>query len=440
MTELRTRKPTGRAPWPFLLLEGVEKAGKTFAALALSGSDKVGRTFAFDLGEGSLDEYAALGPFEVVDHDGTYRDLLAQLQAAVAVPMEDGKPNVIVIDSMTALWSALVDEAQASARKSKAGQRLLANDPEAEVPVTMDKWNVAKRKWRKVVDLLMSYEGIAIVTARGKEVAEVENGRPVEGHKTWKVEAEKSLTFDASCIVRMTGPRVAHLVGVRSLVVQVPEGKTLPIPGFTVEDLVFTKLGLNAGNTAARNVTHAVSEPAESDEKWVEEWGTKVAFGANTEDELKALWQEAVEAHTDGLISDANRLRCSALLTKALEVLRSGPAGSEAPQEAPQEAAEAPEQAEATTAAPEAAQEPEQAPTTAEAEGQAALTALAEAGMIGDGQSEEAETFTRTPLRKGLATALEDKGEIDAVCQEAYGKPFDACTTAELRTLLTKAA
>src|SRR5690606_13461595 len=77
---LRTRKPTGQVAYPTIVIEGAEKVGKTYAALALSSSEKVGRTFVFDMGEGSADEYAALGPYEVVDHEGTFTDLLAQIK------------------------------------------------------------------------------------------------------------------------------------------------------------------------------------------------------------------------------------------------------------------------------------------------------------------------------------------------------------------------
>ena len=41
---LRTRKPTGAVPWPCVLLEGEEKAGKTWALAELSGSERVGQT------------------------------------------------------------------------------------------------------------------------------------------------------------------------------------------------------------------------------------------------------------------------------------------------------------------------------------------------------------------------------------------------------------
>jgi len=71
---IKSRKPTGVVPYPVILLEGPEKAGKTWAALLLSRSERVGQTYVLDLGEGSADEYGAIPGvrYEVLEHDGTY--------------------------------------------------------------------------------------------------------------------------------------------------------------------------------------------------------------------------------------------------------------------------------------------------------------------------------------------------------------------------------
>ena len=69
---LKTRKPTGAVPWPLVLIEGEEKAGKTWACAEFTASPKVGRCFWIDLGEGAADEYGAIpgADYEVVEHDG----------------------------------------------------------------------------------------------------------------------------------------------------------------------------------------------------------------------------------------------------------------------------------------------------------------------------------------------------------------------------------
>src|SRR3978361_907671 len=101
---LNTRKPTGNGADPLLLVEGSEKAGKTYAALSLSQSERVGRTFILELDEPTADEYASLGDFEILEHNGTYTSILDQLTEATKVEMVDGKPNVIILDSGSALW------------------------------------------------------------------------------------------------------------------------------------------------------------------------------------------------------------------------------------------------------------------------------------------------------------------------------------------------
>lgn len=210
MSSLRTRPPSGRVAFPLLLLEGEEKAGKSVAAYRLSASPKVGRTFVFDLGEGTADEYGELGPYEIVEHNGTFTDLLEQMRAACAEPMVDGCPNVVVLDDATALWDLLKDWAGTRARNSRNGRKRLAEDPDAEVDVSMNLWNDAKDRWYAVVNLLRSWPGIGVLIARGKEVAKVQGGQPVAGETEWKVDAEKGTAFAASAWVRMTRPPHSH--------------------------------------------------------------------------------------------------------------------------------------------------------------------------------------------------------------------------------------
>ncbi|WP_164700873.1 AAA family ATPase [Modestobacter sp. KNN46-3] len=248
---LRTRKPTGLVPYPFILLEGVEGSGKTYAELALSSSKRIGRFFHFDLAEGSADEYMTLGNFEVVEHNGTYGDILGQLREIAALPHDPAAPNVIGIDSLTALWSMLTTAAQNTANE-RAKRKGRGGDSDADI--TMDLWNKAKSQWRAVVDLLMTFPGIVVVTSRGKEVAEVVGGKPTP-NKIWKVEAEKSLGYDVNVWVRFTAPRTPVLVKARSLrpEMQVPEGRTRPLgSAFNLDALIFDAMGCGAGNTGAR--------------------------------------------------------------------------------------------------------------------------------------------------------------------------------------------
>jgi hypothetical protein len=108
MTALKTRTPTGRVPWPLVLVEGPEKSGKSFGIAVLSASEKVGQTYWLDLGEGSADEYGAVegARYLVVKHDGKWATIYGAVEAVYAEAQranEAGEPPVVLaIDSMTA--------------------------------------------------------------------------------------------------------------------------------------------------------------------------------------------------------------------------------------------------------------------------------------------------------------------------------------------------
>lgn len=218
--QLTTRKPSGKPPWPILLIAGAEKAGKSYSSAEASASDLIARTLWVSVGEDEPDELGALPGvrFEIVEHDGTYRGILAALTACAAQPPVKGKPNLIVLDSATRLWDLLCDEQQVVAneravRKAKKYNRPV---PDEDATITMDQWNTAKQRWAHAIDTLRQHQGPSIVTARLESVTIVQDGQPT-ADKDWKVKAEKSLPFDVGCIVEMPQRGETYLTGVRSL-------------------------------------------------------------------------------------------------------------------------------------------------------------------------------------------------------------------------------
>jgi hypothetical protein len=244
---LRTRKPSGAVAFPLLLIEGPEKSGKTFAALALSASERVGRTFVVELGERAADEYAPLGDFEIIEHNGTYADILDQLRAACAEPQVDDLPNVIVLDSASMLWALLKDQASAAARRSKRALKILAEDPDADIETTMMYWTAAKERWWSVVNLLRGWPGITVLTCRAGEVTKVAGGQPVAGQTEWSRDVEKGTPFAMTGIVRAQHPKPPLLTTVQSLSLSIPaKGLLLPADA-SLESLIFDTLGAGAG-------------------------------------------------------------------------------------------------------------------------------------------------------------------------------------------------
>lgn len=245
MTELRTRKPTGKVAYPLLQIDGEEKAGKSYALAALTGSPRVGRSFLLDLGDGSLDEYASLGDFDLIETNGTFGDVLEQVELACAVPSDPERPNVVGVDAGTLLWGLLKAKAERRARSSKRARDILAADPDADIDVTMTYWNDVKDDWARLLHVLKRFPGIGIVTAQGRWVSKVDaNGQPVRGQQEWSTDVEKTTHSWSSAMVRLyRDPREARLVGVRSLHVDIPSGGLLLPRENTLEHLVFEILG-----------------------------------------------------------------------------------------------------------------------------------------------------------------------------------------------------
>jgi hypothetical protein len=241
---LSTRKPTGKPPWPIVLIAGCEKAGKTYSAAEASASDLIGRTLWFGIGEDDPDEYGTLGPFEIVETDGTYRGLVDALSLALREPQSDNKPTLWVLDSGSRLWALLSDMAQVEAnRRWKNKDANKSKDiPDDGISINMDLWNIAKQRWQHILDLLREHQGPSIITARLDQTTVVDAGGNPTKDKVWKVQAEKGLTFDVGVVVEMRARDEVLLTGVRSLRFVAKKSHT-PYPKFTVDDL-WRKLGL----------------------------------------------------------------------------------------------------------------------------------------------------------------------------------------------------
>src|SRR3954463_14353051 len=221
---LKTRKPTGRVPWPCILLEGEEKAGKSYALAQFSASNRIGALYWIDLNEGAGDEYGAIpgASYQLIEHDGSYAAVLGAVQAVKAEARraaDAGEPPVVLgIDTGSAIWDGLKDWASARAATSARNRELLKRDPNAEIVISQNLWNDAGARWRKLQTELLTFPGIVVVTARGKEVTEVDaNGRPIEGQKTWSVQTHREFPYAATVWVRLRRGRRPLVVGARSV-------------------------------------------------------------------------------------------------------------------------------------------------------------------------------------------------------------------------------
>lgn len=288
---LKTRPPTCAVPWPLLLIEGGEKAGKSWAAAVLSSSDKVGRTLWIDWGEGAADEYGAIpgARYEVVEHDGTWPSIIDQVKAArdeAQRAVDAGeKPVVLVIDSMTAEWADLKEWVDAKARRRDANRKKLEKDPEAEIQITPDLWNLANGRHKDLMRILMRFPGIVVMTARGADQMEMENGKPTT-RRTWKVEGQKDLAFDASVWVRLGRGEHPQIIGARSVHAGIVPGedKAKRVPDMTLEQLVFDILKCDPKTAHVREFASVQDRVLDLLDR---------VDRAESKDDLTSVWREA---------------------------------------------------------------------------------------------------------------------------------------------------
>lgn len=251
---LKTHKPSGVVPWPFILLEGAEKSGKSWMAAELSASDRVGRVLWIEIGsEGTAEQYGKIpgARYEVVEHNGTRQGLATAIQEAreeAQAALDAGDPPVvIVVDTATAVWDLYKEWADQRAKSSKYGRKILADDPNADVPVDRQHWTyVTDSYYEQFVEPLKRFPGIAIVTARGKEVSATDDkGKPVPNSKEYKVEGQKNLAYDAHAWIRLSRTGPPTVVGMRSVKNPIKPGKDKPVQdhSLTLEKFIFDVLG-----------------------------------------------------------------------------------------------------------------------------------------------------------------------------------------------------
>jgi hypothetical protein len=264
VTKLRTRRPTGKPSWPLILLAGEAKTGKTFAAAQFSGDPRIGRTLWMDLGEGCADEYGSVpgADYEIVEHDGTWIDIVEQAAAVKEVAQAEqdaGNPPVLfVLDSMTAEWAMLTSWTNDRAKRSKNNRKLLAENPDAEIDVSSNYWNDANSRHNRLMNILKTFPGIVVMTSLETEKTQIgPGGRPIENApKVAKPDAQKRLPADASVWIRLSLTEAPTIVGIRSVKFTIRGGIDKPKPwaDFSLGALVFERMGIDAGSAQARNM------------------------------------------------------------------------------------------------------------------------------------------------------------------------------------------
>ncbi|MGY1712743.1 hypothetical protein ACI8AC_24845 [Geodermatophilus sp. SYSU D00758] len=464
---LKTRKPTGRVPWPCILLEGEEKAGKSWALAQFSTSDKIGALYWIDLNEGAGDEYGAIpgANYQIIEHDGSYASVLAAVQAVKAQARraaDAGEPPVVLgIDTGSAIWDGLKDWASERAARSARNRELLKRDPNAEITISQNLWNDAGARWRKLQTELLTFPGIVVVTARGKEVTEVDaNGRPIEGQKTWSVQTHREFPYAASVWLRLRRGRRPLIVGARSVHVGIKpntdpakEVTDKAATGRLLEWLVFDALKCDPGTAHVRDLVsfhggglldHERTEEAPAgrtrrqDEADVADLVARIGE-AGDDDELREVWAEAnrsavlqVEVPTPGgsyTIAQLIQARHEEFLEASVQAhpagRRSAPPADRTP-DAVLESARAASAAARPTAGSAAG------PGAAAGEQPASGNPLLEASPTPDDPRER----RLTAARRGVLASLESLGVTAEQIGERFGRPVEHVATRRLTALV----
>lgn len=196
--EYRTRPLTGEARPPLVLLAGGDKVGKSYAVALASADPRIARTTVVEVGgdRGAMDAYGAIAGarIELVEHDNTWADVSAAIQAAVAQPPIEGGYNILVIDNVTSLWALLSREAQRGGRDIGPGG-----------------WSAVNATWDDLLHVLRSHAGPVVLIARV-------DGDSLVDDTLGKVRTQKDLAYEVDVVVRATGHRMFALTGARSVV------------------------------------------------------------------------------------------------------------------------------------------------------------------------------------------------------------------------------
>lgn len=208
MTPPRTRRPTGKGGWQRVLLSGDESGivDAAWAAAAFTADERLVTTYWLELNPGETGDVfgAAQGAdFELLDHDGSWADIVGQVDAAWEtardVAASGPYPSALIVHGMSAEWMMLSDLADRRARRRTASELIRhgldpapAYSSDVKVEVDADVWTLVGRRHRELMGKLKTWPGPVILIAREKHTAD---GR-------WVLKAQDQLGFDVTAWVR----------------------------------------------------------------------------------------------------------------------------------------------------------------------------------------------------------------------------------------------
>lgn len=228
MTAPRTRRPTGKGGWQRALLSGDESGivDAAWAAAAFTADEQLVTTYWLELNPGETGDLfgAAKGAdFEILDHDGSWADIVGQVDAAWEtardVAASGPYPSALIVHGMSGEWMMLSDLADRRARRRTAAELIRRGlDPapayssDIKVEIDADLWTLVGRRHRQLMAKILTWPGPVILIAREKRTAD---GR-------WVLKAQDQLGFDVTSWVRFARGEKPEIVSFLT-----PEGERL---------------------------------------------------------------------------------------------------------------------------------------------------------------------------------------------------------------------
>lgn len=294
---LQITPPTGSTPWPFIVLAGEGKHGKTFAALHAGTHDSIGNTYVVTFNQPRPDDYQHANPtFSIIEAERTITSLLAAIDLAVTQPATSGKPNLVIVDSLGDVWSYLTERAQHKQRQrveKRYGRPITIED---DVTVTADLWNDATELWNTVINRLRRHHGPVIATAPLQLVTIMDAAGNPTKDKQWKITGQKRLRQQVDVVAEFREPRTPTFVNVGPPTIAAVLDSE-PDRAATIYDL-FTIISAAKVTTQRGRGTETVNAATFKER----------ADAAQSVDELRAVWQAAGD-YLDDTLPDGTTVR-----------------------------------------------------------------------------------------------------------------------------------
>lgn len=195
-----THIPAAAASWPILLLAGVDHSEVVAEAAKAAAATVIDRTLWVPIGR----DEPTCPHVEVVEHGGTYRDILGAVAWAGTEAATGEYGTVLLVgDCTSVLWSMLHTEARLTIDERAAAHGFPITP--AGVEISRDLWDSRSQRWHRFMNVVRRHPGPVLLTAYLDEVALTNEAGDRTTSTRWELQAEKNLARSVSGMVQWRG-------------------------------------------------------------------------------------------------------------------------------------------------------------------------------------------------------------------------------------------